>query len=221
MQILGITSACLATGMTSANAAAPLSIAEKLSDIMNSKEQIRQAIESHGVQVPVNTPLSQYSYKISQISRTPSNLLDICSAPNDMSRFPYAICGGYSFTEASQIFTASSCPTPTGTKNIYGNSRCSNQDDPGYGWKNNSNYKFRTVPWEPTNNRNEANAKHCWCQLCTTNSTPRTNCGPWAFHYTETSASMCSGYCAYNCGAYIGETPIVRALRLALCLMPA
>jgi len=55
-------------GIASGAGAAQLTIAEKLEDIMNSKEAIRQAIEAQGVEVPSNTPLSQYSNKIGQIT---------------------------------------------------------------------------------------------------------------------------------------------------------
>jgi len=60
--------AIIAIGLASPAGAAQLTVAEKLSDIMNSKEQIRQAIESRGVSVPSNTPLSQYAAKIGRIS---------------------------------------------------------------------------------------------------------------------------------------------------------
>jgi len=61
--------AIIAIGLASPAGAAQLTIAEKLADIVNSKELIRQAIESQGVEVPSDTPLSQYGIKIGQITR--------------------------------------------------------------------------------------------------------------------------------------------------------
>ena len=60
--------ATIIIGIASGAGAVQLTIAEKLEDIMNSKESIRQAIEAHGVQVPSDTPLSQYSAKIGLIT---------------------------------------------------------------------------------------------------------------------------------------------------------
>jgi len=60
--------ATIIIGIASNAGAAQLTITEKLADIVNSKETIRQAIESQGVEVGSGVPLSQYSNKISQIT---------------------------------------------------------------------------------------------------------------------------------------------------------
>jgi len=206
----------IAVGIALNADAAPMTIAEKLSDIMASKEQIRQAIELQGVAVPANTPLSQYSAKIRQISRTHPNLSSICSAITATSYLPYAKCGDHYEDGAKQIWEAKSCPLASGTKSVYGNSRCSNQNDPGHGFYTNP----RTVSWEPTNNL--GSGRYCWCQICTTNATPRTNCGAWAMFYDYGSASTCSSQCALVCvyDPFYYTYSTSQAVRFALCSVP-
>ena len=72
---------CLLLSVTPAYSVS-MSISGQLSDILASKEDIRQAIESQGISVPPSTPLSQYGSKIEQIS---------C----DMRLFTAAICATF------------------------------------------------------------------------------------------------------------------------------
>ena len=67
-RMLEAISATIIIGLAFGAGAAELTVAEKLEDIMNSKEQIRRSIEARGISIPSNTPLSQYSAKIDQIA---------------------------------------------------------------------------------------------------------------------------------------------------------
>jgi len=191
---------------------------------MNSKEQIRQAIESLGVSVPSNTPLSQYPAKIRQRAwRAHDNLINICSNPANTSYFPYNRCGGRN----SNIITweGTSCPLASGTATIYGNARCSTQKDV-VGWgcgggvssasslicSGSDNYR-PIFSYEPTNDA--GSGANCWCQLCTSNS--RVSCGGWVFQRAFDLASTCSGNCADFCAFYCSTYP---AYRIALCAPP-
>jgi len=65
---LGALFSIIIISIASGAGAAGLTIAEKLEDIINSKEQIRQAIETQGVEVGSGVPLSQYGAKIGEIT---------------------------------------------------------------------------------------------------------------------------------------------------------
>ena len=235
--------ATIIIGIASGAGAVQLTIAEKLEDIMNSKESIRQAIEAHGVQVPSDTPLSQYSAKIGQIlgpsystdfcaanpsapvsgsATTHSALSSICSAPSNSSYFPYKNCSGCSPSSkgtGTYDWTGTSCTLTTGSATIYGNGRCSTQSDPNHGGlsSNSSNYCYRATN-APSNNPGVGT--NCWCQLCTDSS--KTTCGGWVFQYVYDSASHCANDCAYECGYYVYNTSDAfrRAFRVALCAAP-
>jgi len=182
---------------------------------MASKEQIRQAIESKGILVPSNTPLSQYAAKIRQKEwRAHDNLISICSNPGAISYFPNAGCSSYTYTANTYIWEGTSCPLASGTASIYGNARCSNQIDSGYGYGS-ALGRYRSVSYEPTDDR--GTGEHCWCQLCTTNGTPRTNCGGWVLLISNGGAAYCLNNCANRCGYFVREVP---ASRLAFCAPP-
>jgi len=212
-KIILATIACLTIGVPLANAAAQLSIAEKLSDILNSKEQVRQAIESHGVQVPTDTPLSQYPVKIRKIYKViHANLTDICSTPANAGYFPYAICGNYTFNAAAYTWEGRSCALASGATTIYGRARCSNQRD--------YNYNFidpRSVDYEPTDN--PSTGLYCWCRLCSDSS--RNSCGGWVY-YHNSLGSACSSGCAEKCGDTIASENDngSHAFGAALCAPP-
>jgi len=228
--------------MASGAGAAELTIAEKLQDIMNSKEQIRQAIESQGVSVPSNTPLSQYASKIGSItcdaggpssssdfcagtinSSTPLSInsifsSNICSPLGATSKFPFSTCGNYTYDEDSYTWEGTSCPLISGTAKIYGNARCSTQrDTAGHGYSEqteNKDYCLRPVSTVPSND--PGTGTHCWCQMCTDST--RTSCGAWVYIFTA-SAFTCRIDCADDCGSNAkGHAGYIsQAVRAALC----
>jgi len=239
----------LVIGMPLANAAASMSIAEKLSDIMNSKEQIRQAIESQGVQVQADIPLSQYGAKIRQIAAASfvvrsidfcqntigsatlsiysSFSSSICSPLSTTVKFPYANCGSRTYDAANYIWEGTSCPLVSGTASVYGKARCSTQHDID---QSSSNTNKNHHHYDSTNgfcfratnepSSNPGVGQYCWCQLCTDSS--RTTCGGWVFYGGISSASNCASDCAIHCGNYAyNATTDNRAFRSALCAAPA
>jgi len=235
-------------GMASNADAAQLTIAEKLEDIRVSKEQIRQAIESQGVEVPVNVPLSQYEARIRQIAAiggfigssvnfcssiiSSSTALSInsifnsiCSPLSATTKFPYANCGGYTPTSTgtgTYDWTATSCPLVSTTATIYGRARCSTQrDTAGHGF-NSADHTANGACFRATNgaSNNPGTGQHCWCQLCANSS--RMSCGGWIYRYEYDAASTCASRCAHDCG---NDIPIVssydQVVRVALCAAPA
>jgi len=196
--------AIIIIGITSNAGAAQLTIAEKLEDIMNSKEQIRRAIEERGVSVPSNTPLSQYASKIRQnVWRAHDSLTNICSAPAVISKFPYLPCSGRQYSATNYTSNGTGCTLPSGsTGNIYGKARCSNTSG---AW---------TIQGNPTDN--PGTGQNCWCRICTDNSLE--TCGGWVFFM---SASDCATSCAYICSAELRGDYGRGTFRDALCSPPA
>jgi len=241
--------AIMAVGFASNAGAAQLTIAEKLADIMASKEQIRQAIETKGVSVPSNTPLSQYGAKIGQISAchatgfvvrsvdfcvkiiSSSTVLSInsifssiCSPLSATAKFPYVNCGGSTPADGTNTYdwTSTSCPLVSTTATIYGNARCSTQRDTAGHGNTSTDNTVNGICYRATNepSNNPGTGVNCWCQLCTNSS--KTSCGGWVFLYIANTASVCASQCAYACGFTVADTyPNNRTFRAALCAAPA
>jgi len=217
---------------------------------MASKEQIRQAIETKGILVPTNTPLSQYGAKIGQISACHATgfvvrSVDFCSSTISSStalsinsifssicsplsatvKFPYANCGNYTYTANTYIWEGTSCPLVSTTASIYGNARCSTQYDRNHSGTSGLYDAFDSTTglcFRATNepSNNPGTGQYCWCQLCTDSS--RTLCGGWAFLNDYSPASTCASYCANACGILVnGQNNVYRAFRAALCAAPA
>jgi len=244
--MLRVIFAMVAVGLVLPAGAVQLTIAEKLEDIRNSKELIRQAIESQGVQVSSSVPLSQYGAKIRQIaatrfigssvdfcrdtmsSSTPLSINSIfsgiCSPLSTTSKFPYTNCENYtpdSTGTDTYDWIGSSCPLVSRTATIYGNARCSTQrDTPGHGGNTSdgtaNGFCFRATN-EPSNN--PGTGQYCWCQLCTDSA--KTSCGGWVFRYVFGSAASCADSCAYRCGIIFDTSMGSLVYRAALCAAPA
>jgi len=235
-------------GIASSAGAVQLTIAEKLEDIRVSKELIRQAIESQGVQVSSSVPLSQYGAKIRQIAATrfigssvdfclgtitPSTTLSInsifssiCSPLSATTKFPYANCGGRTHNAVNYTWEGTSCPLVSTTASIYGNARCSTQYDRNHGSDDNLYDAFNSATglcFRATNgpSNNPGTGRYCWCQLCTDSA--RTSCGGWVFRKDNGVAGACAADCPRNCGdnAVYGVDTHGIGSRIALCAAPA
>ena len=129
-----------------------------------------------------------------------ANVASLCSSSSS-NHFPIKNCGNASGDNSASTWQANSCPISSGDVTLYGKSRCSLQNDPGWGWSA-SPVQFHSVNYEPTDNKGQSGANYCWCQLCSDST--RTSCGAWVLYYDFGSASECSSNCAYfNSGPYI------------------
>ena len=181
---------CPAIGFTPIAGAAELTIAEKLSDIMDSKEQIRQAIESYGVSIPSNTPLSQYSVKIGLIKNVPS----ICSATSPSS------CNSYTNNYNVNENTVSGCSggsaggSPVTTFVVGG--YCSSTDDSG-------DYALVQTCSNCTVATNASGSQTiCFCKIHSINGTAVASSSRFMFSsISYGTASDCARYCADICAS--------------------
>jgi len=180
--------AVIAIGIALNATAAQLTIAEKLSDIMNSKEQIRQAIESQGVQMPTTVPLSQYSSKIGQITRGA-----ICSATSPSS------CGSIANTTSVNENPVSGCSGG----NAYGSAvaafvvggYCSATAGQG----NAPNPQIQACSNCTAATSASGSQRYCYCKIHSINGLAVAASSRFVYVNDRSNASGCAVNCTYNC----------------------
>jgi hypothetical protein len=153
--------------------AANLTLEEKLQDLLDTKEAIRQAMIANGADVPENTPFSQYPNKIAGI----------------MCLFDGTNCSFSDFSYGSGASAAWGMVSGDSTCNqVKGGSICA---------ANKGTYATRGTP--------TGSGKNCWCRM----TEPRE--GAWVFKFGYDTASYCSTYCAYACADDIKNKAGFRA----------
>jgi hypothetical protein len=156
--------------------AANLTLEEKLQDLLDTKEAIRQAMIANGAEIPDNTPFSQYPNKIAGI---------ICLFNGTNCSFT-----NYSYTTgASGTWTMVSADTTC--NQVRGEGLCANGGT--------------TTTTGERGTPGGSGGRHCWCRM----TAPRV--GAWVFRISDGSASNCSANCAYNCAGNLRSNGNFRA----------
>jgi hypothetical protein len=179
-------------------AAEQLTIAEKLQDLLKTKEDIRQAIISNGEDLPDTVPFSQYGARIATLS---SNW--VCPSgetPHPLGFFDGTNC---SFVNYSYVKDASGSMTFSMITN--GDNACNKVKGEGICTSDTGTSGARGLPIAP----NGSGGK-CWCRM----TAPRT--GAWVLVFSIGLAGDCmSGLtCAGTCADDIKNKAGFRAVIL-------
>jgi len=174
-------------------------------------------------------------YTVQNNNTSSASCVSTCPTGNSISSKLSSVCNdnfickgcgedpGYTWSggTTTQTVSADGCTSPT-PYTVYGQSKCSTTNDPGYGGDTSSSV-FRPVSFTVS----DSAGQYCWCRICASSTISDANCGAWVLATTYSSYEDCGksdangARCPGTCVSFFGKSTTIRQnKRKAACKAP-